>query len=229
MPGKEDSPPDLESALHADLLRANIDAMKDFCNKNDIPWPIDKELRSAIELAEGCFQQVTTCVTFVQDLVRLEYYFSKGDKTKAMLILCCYGSKPELLQKIDYAIEEFKDKEQHFKKRSAEIKKTILSPFYDCDNCRGTGRLETQEVFRDFGSPPQVIYRTTPCETCGGQGKIPIEKKLRIVLKSFFKKMMLALNLLSDNLESIANLPTLRAQRPRFSAKDSSFSNEIGE
>jgi len=208
MSEKKNQPPNLESAVHADLLKSCIHAMKDFCARNDIPWPLDSELHSAVELAEDCLQQMITCVAFVQDLLRLEYYFKKGDKTKAMLILSLYGNKQELMQKINSAIE----KEEYFKNRSEDIRRAILSPDYNCTDCRGTGRLETQEVFRERGSPPQLIFRTSTCDACGGKGKIRIGMELRKGLQLFSEKMALTLNLVSDNLKLIASLPTPSGQ-----------------
>jgi len=206
MSEKNNQPPNMESAVYVDLLKSYIHAMKDFCARNDIPWPLDSELHSAVELAEGCLQQITTCVELVQDFLRLEYCFKKGDKTKAMLILSLYGNKQELMQKINSAIEELKDKEEHFKNRSMDIRKTILSPDYDCTDCRGTGSLETQEVFRERGGPPQLIFRTAHCNACGGKGKIQIRMELRKGLQLFSEKMTLTLSLISDNLKLIASL-----------------------
>ena len=208
MSEKKNQPPNLESTVHADLMKSYINAMKDFCTRTDIPWPLESELHSAVELAVDCLQQMITCVVFVQDLLRLEYYFKEGDKTKAMLLLSLYGNKEELIQKATSAIEELKEEEEHFKDRSEDIREAILSPDYDCTDCQGTGSLETQEVFRERGSPPQLIFRTSPCNTCGGRGKIQIGMELRKDLQLFSEKMTLTLNLVSDDVQLIASLRT---------------------
>jgi hypothetical protein len=212
MSEKKNQPPNLESAVHADLIKSYINAMKDFCIRNDIPWPLDSELHSAVDLAEGCLQKMITCMVFVQDLLRLEYYFREKEKTKAMLLLSLYGNKEELMQKVNSAIEELKEEEEHFKDRSEDIGKAILSPDYDCTDCQGTGSLERQEVFRERGSPPQLIFRTSPCNTCGGRGKIQIGMELRKNLRMFSEKMTLTLNLMSNDLKLIASLPTPSGQ-----------------
>lgn len=214
MSKKGNRPLDIESALHADTLQNYVSSMKDFCNRNDMPWPLDRELQSAVELAEGCLQQMITCMVFIQDLLNMEYNFKEGEKAKGWLILSSYGSKQELMQKIYSAIEQFKEQKEYFKNRSEDIRKVILSPDYECTDCQGTGSLNTEEVFRERGDPPQLIFRTAPCSTCRGRGKIQIGMNLRKDLQLFSEKMALILNLMSDNLRLAASLANPSSQNP---------------
>jgi hypothetical protein len=183
-----------------------ISIMKDYCSRPDVPHGLDSDLHSVVKIGEECLNQLTACAVFVEDLLRLEQHLKNGNKTKAMLLLMSYGSTEELVQKTNSAIEELGKKRDHFKEFAKNIEKTLLSPNCKCAECEGTGNMVKQEVFRDRGSPPELIFRTSVCTCCGGSGKVPIKAEMRKNLALFSQEMQQFLNLIIGESALVSNL-----------------------
>jgi hypothetical protein len=188
------------------LIDKSLKVMKGISRIPNIPFSLESDLQSAVIVSERCWQQLKKGITMVRLLSRLESYIKEQNTTKVMLILLQYGNKEELMQKVYSAIKGLERNMEAFKEHLRNVDKVALSPNYNCEDCRGTGVKETQEVFRERGSPPQLIFRTSPCNSCKGTGKKQIRKELKKALDVFSEKMKQIQNTVSDDLELMHNL-----------------------